>query len=138
MASVCIELVFTRCQFKEFCFSTTSLSKCKFIECSFSDSILRSMEIYQSSFKDCTFINSDFSDSDLTETNFDSCYFEKVSFGKVYLMKCNFHNNTFTNQLVPGLAPIICDSEISKNDWSITLKGGFDFYALVEFLIKTQ
>jgi hypothetical protein len=128
------DLVFTKCTFEKFHFYSTVFSHCKFQECTFLESDFNAANIYQCNFQNSTFIKSDFFESDISETSFYSCQFQETSFAKAYFENCNFQDTHFQNSYSKGLCPILDNSKISMDDWSIKFNGGFDFDEVLKFV----
>ena len=109
-----IKLIFLNCSFYKINFNGSSFAKCEFNVCTFSKVLLQRV---------------DFDDSSLNY-----CQLKKISLLAGYFTDCRINESDFEEINSYGACAIIVDSQISKFNRSINLKGDFSFDDLLKFL----
>ncbi len=109
-----IKLIFCNCSFHKVNFTGSSFAKCEFNGCTFSESILKKV--------------------DFDDTSLNYCQFKKISLLAGYFTDCRINESDFEEINSYGACAIIVDSQISKFNRSINLKGDFSFDDLLKFL----
>jgi uncharacterized protein YjbI with pentapeptide repeats len=128
-----IQLIFLNCSFNEVNFNGSSLVKCEFNGCTFNESRLQKIEVDSCRFQNCKFINSKLDKADFDTTIFNSCQFQKISLGGGYFLDCQINESNFEEITTDNFSAIIVDSQFSKSERSIKLKGDFNFNDLLKF-----
>ena len=129
-----IKLIFFNCSFHKVNFDGSSFAKCEFNGCTFSESILKRVEFESCRFHNCKITDSNFEKVDFDDTSLNYCQFKKISLLAGYFTDCRINESDFEEINSYGACAIIVDSQISKFNRSINLKGDFSFDDLLKFL----
>ena len=133
-SSTFIKLIFFNCSFHKVNFSGSSFAKCEFDGCTFSEAILKRVEFESCRFEICKITDSNLDKVDFDDTNFNSCQFKRISLLAGYFTDCKMIESDFEEINSYEACAIIVDSQISKFNRSIDLKGDFSFDKLLKFL----
>ena len=133
-SSIFIKLIFFNCSFHKVDFSGSSFAKCEFYECTFSESEFNRVEFESCHFDNCKIKDSNLDKVDFDDVNFNFCQFKRISLLAGYFTDCKMIESDFEEINSYDACAIIVDSQISKFNHSIDLKGDFSFDKLLEFL----
>ncbi len=100
----------------------------------FSEAILKRVEFESCRFHNCKITDSNLEKVDFDDTSLNYCQFKKIFLLAGYFNDCWINESNFEEINSYGVCAIIVDSQISKFNWSINLKGDFNFDDLLKFL----
>ena len=129
-----IKLIFFNCSFHKVNFDGSSFAKCEFNGCTFSEAILKRVEFESCRFHNCKITDSNFGKADFDDTSLNYCQFKNICLLAAYFTDCRINECDFEEINSYGACAIIVDSQISKFNRSINLKGDFSFDDLLKFL----
>ena len=133
-SSTFIKLIFLNYSFHKVNFDGSSFAKCEFNGCTFTEVLLRRVQFESCNFHNCKITDSNLDKVDFDDTSLNYCQFKKISLLASYFTDCRINESHFEEINSYGACAIIVDSQISKFNQSINLKGDFSFDDLLKFL----